>query len=69
MLLEVDSERRQALIELLAIPDDPAIRRGHHLTIEGRADRFALAHFLAASFVQWHRMQREERGDDWVLHA
>jgi hypothetical protein len=69
MLLEVDAERRQALIELLAIPDDPTLRRGHHLTIEGRSDRFALARSLAATFVQWHQIQREERGSESVLHA
>ncbi len=69
MLVEVDAERRQALIELLAIPDDPTLRRGHHRTLEGRSDRYALAQSLAASFVQWHRMQREERSADWVLHA
>ena len=60
MLLETSGEKRQALIDLLSLPDTPDLRRGHHRTIEGRADRFRLARDLAATFVQWHMIQREE---------
>lgn len=65
MLLDVDTEKRQALIDLLSLPDTPDLHRGHHLTVEGRADRFSIVHHLAASFVQWHQLQRDERAARW----
>lgn len=51
--------KRQALIDLLAQPDD-GLRRGHRLTVEGRADRFAMLPRLSATFVQYHRLELEE---------
>jgi hypothetical protein len=47
-----DLERRQALIDLLSMPDSPDLHRGHRLTFEGREDRHHLAPGLAAVFVQ-----------------
>jgi hypothetical protein len=69
MLVETSSEKRQALIDLLSLPDTPDIRRGHHRTIEGRPDRFRLARDLAATFVQWHKLQVEERAAEWESSA
>lgn len=57
------SERRQALIELLSLPDSPDLRRGHRLTIEGRADRHQILPRLAAAFVQQYLMDRDERNE------
>ena len=37
-----DAEKRQALIDLLSLRDETDPRRGHHLTIEGRANRFEM---------------------------
>ena len=69
MLLEIDSEKRQALIDLLALPDAPDLHRGHHQTVEGRADRYEMLHDLAANFVQWHHIQREEHAAQWESSA
>ena len=69
MWLDVDNERRQALIDLLSRPDTPDLRRGHHQTVEGRADRYRLVHDLAASFVMWHQVQREEHVAEWESSA
>lgn len=69
MLLEVDSEKRQALIDLLSLPDTPDLRRGHRQTVEGRADRHQMVHRLAANFVMWHQVQREEHAAEWESSA
>jgi hypothetical protein len=53
-------EKRQALIDLLSLPDTPDLRRGHRRTVEGRADRHLMLNQLAASFIQWHMLQMEE---------
>jgi hypothetical protein len=60
-----DLERRQALITLLSIPDTPDLRRGHHLTMEGRPDRHLIVAELAANFIQWHR----SHADEWSSEA
>ena len=59
-MLDVDLAKRQALIDLLSLPDTPDIRRGHRLTMEGHPDRFDLLPRLAASFVQQHMLEQEE---------
>ena len=60
-MLESDLQRRQALLQLLSLPDAPELRRGHCLTVEGRADRHQLVHKLANSFIQHYLMELEER--------
>jgi len=62
MMLESDIEKRQALIALLSLPDSPDLRRGHHRTLEGRADRHQILPHLAATFIQHHMVELEERG-------
>jgi hypothetical protein len=69
MLIDTNPEKRQALIDLMAMPDAPGIRRGHHMTVAGREDRHRMVHHLAASFVQWRRVQTEERAADWESMA
>ncbi len=61
MVFETSDERRQALIDLLSLPDTPDIKRGHRQTVEGRADRFGLVQHLTATFVQLHRIEVEDR--------
>lgn len=61
LMFKVNIEKRQALIDLLSLPDAPDLRRGHHRTVEGRSDRYRMLPHLAASFVQWHMMEMEER--------
>ena len=56
-----DLERRQAIVELLEIPDSPDLHRGHRLTVEGRADRFSMVRDLAAIFVQTKLLELYER--------
>ena len=60
-MLAMDVERRQALIELLSLPDTPELKRGHRRTVEGREDRHLMLRDLAASFMQWHILELEER--------
>jgi hypothetical protein len=52
--------RRQALVELLSRPDSPDLRRGHHLTVEGRPDRHGVVAELASIFIQRHKVELEE---------
>ncbi len=56
-----DSEKRQALVELMAIPDTPDLRRRHHLTLAGRSDRHLILPRLIGTFVQYHLVEMEER--------
>ena len=56
-----DIERRQAICELLALPDAPELRRGHRSILEGRPDRFRLVSELAATFIQTKLLERRER--------
>ncbi len=58
---ESELDKRQALIDLLAMPDSPDLRRGHHVTIEGRSDRHRIVPHLAAMFIQQHMVEMEER--------
>ena len=56
-----DLERRQAVCELLALPDAPDLRRGHRWILEGRPDRFRLVSQLAATFIQAKLLELRER--------
>lgn len=58
---ESEIEKRHALIALLSLPDSPDLRRGHRLTLEGRADRHRILPRLAATFVQQHLVDLDER--------
>lgn len=64
-MIAIDTERRQALIDLMSLADAPEMRRGHHRTLEGRADRHLMLRDLAARFVQWHMIELEERTTSW----
>jgi hypothetical protein len=52
MATQTEIERRQALIELMARPDEAPLRRGHRLVLEGRPDRHQQCARLAAAYVQ-----------------
>ena len=56
-----DIERRLALIELLAQPDPPELRRGYRLRLDGRPDRYTLVPRLMAAFVQTKLLALQER--------
>ena len=56
-----DIERRQAVCELLAMPDSPELRRGHRLTLEGAPERYSLVPQLAATFIQSKLLELHER--------
>jgi len=59
--MDAEVERRQAIVELLSIPDAPSLRRGHRLTLPGKPDRHQLVPFLAAAFVQQKLLELHER--------
>ena len=50
--MNVDLQRRQALIELLAIPDSFDALRTHRLTLPGKPDRYERVPQLTAVFIQ-----------------
>jgi len=66
-------ERRQAIIDLLSIPNSPDLHRGNRLKLEGRADRYHLVPNLAAAFVQSKLLEmrveslNEYAIDSWVV--
>jgi hypothetical protein len=55
--------RRQALAELLALPDSPDLRRGFRITVEGRPDRYDQLPYLASVFVQAKLLELRERDE------
>ena len=62
---EVDMERLQAYGKLLALPiDDPLIGTiGHHVTQQGKDDRFKIEH-MKSQFVRYlMRRELELKGD------
>jgi hypothetical protein len=59
-MMDYQLRRRQALVELLALPDTPDLRRAHHLTVEGRPNRHEVIAELAAAFIQRHKVEQEE---------
>jgi len=68
-MTEHDIERRQALCELLTLPDPPHIRRGFIMRFEGKPDRHQLLQHVTAMFVQSKLLAQHERTavyeDDW----
>jgi hypothetical protein len=53
-----DAERRQALCELLLLPDPPDLQhRGHRTTVEGRPNRFQQLSYLTSTFIQAKLME------------
>jgi hypothetical protein len=60
-VVRAESGRRQALVELMSLPDTPDLHRGHRLTVEGREDRYQILTYLAASFVQSKLVELSER--------
>jgi len=55
----VDAERRQALCELLLLPDPPELQhRGHRTTVEGRSNRYQQLSYLTSTFIQAKLMER-----------
>ena len=59
--VQPDIERRQAICELLAIPDAPDLRRGHRRTVEGTESRYELVPQLTATFIQAKLLELRER--------
>jgi hypothetical protein len=59
--MESDMIRRQAIAELLAIPDTPDLRRGHRITVEGRPDRYRQISYLASVFIHTKLVALHER--------
>ena len=63
-----DAERRQALFDLLSLPDPPELRhRGHRTTVEGRSNRFQQLSYLTSTFVQSKRIEWEEYDEGAVV--
>jgi hypothetical protein len=60
-----DQDRRQALVDLLSLPDSPDLpMRTNKITAQGRSDRFKLLPYLASSFVQSKLIELAER-ESW----
>jgi hypothetical protein len=59
---DMDSERRIALTELMAVPDPPELKRGNRQRFEGRPDRYEMLPMLAMLFVQTRLVELQERG-------
>jgi hypothetical protein len=59
--MQPDIERRQAIAELLSLPDGPGLHRSHRLTVEGKPDRHQMLPYLAAAFVQARLLELGER--------
>jgi len=59
--MDDDLVRRQALYELLAVPDPPDLHRGFVRRLEGKPDRHAQLPLLAANFVQARLLEIQER--------
>ena len=58
--MNAELERRQAIVDLLSIPDAPHLRRSHRLTLPGKPDRHRLVPVLAAAFVQQKLLELRE---------
>jgi hypothetical protein len=59
--MDSDLIRRQALYELMAVPDPPDLRRGFIRVLDGKPDRHAQLPLLAAKFVQARLLEIRER--------
>jgi hypothetical protein len=64
MVTLAEIERRQALIELMTLPDEASLRRGHRLVFEGRPDRYRLCPMLAAAYAQTTLLRLRERREE-----
>lgn len=60
-MTEQDIERRQALCELLSLPDPPYLRRGFIMRLEGTPNRHQLLQHVTAAFVQSKLLAQHER--------
>jgi hypothetical protein len=67
--MQLDLERRQAIIDLLSLPDTPDLHRSHRLTFEGKQDRHQMLPHLAAVFVQAKLLDLREREDQRRLYC
>jgi hypothetical protein len=65
-MLHRDSERRLAIVELLALPDPPDLRRGYRVRLEGRGDRYDQVPMLSAAFVQAKLLELQERRAEMI---
>jgi hypothetical protein len=61
--MTADIERRQAIVDLLSIPDPAPLRRGHRFVLPGKPDRHQQLPLLAAAFVQQKLLELRERED------
>ena len=61
--VDLDFERRLAIVELLAHPDPPELRRGHRLRLEGKPDRYSLVQSVSAVYVQKKLLELQEHRD------
>ena len=53
-----DAERRQALVDLLQLPDPSELQhRGHRTTVEGRSNRHQQLSYLTSTFIQAKLME------------
>ena len=59
--MQFDIERRQAICELLSLPDTPDLHRGHRRTLEGAPTRFQLVPQLTATFIQAKLLELRDR--------
>ena len=59
--MNADLERRQAIVELLSMPDPPRLHRSHRLILSGKPDRHQLVPVLTAAFVQQKLLELHER--------
>ena len=59
--MQRDIERRQALCQLLSLPDAPDLRRGHRRMLEGTPDRYRLVPQVTAAFIQAKLLELRER--------
>lgn len=50
--MHLDLERRQAIIDLMVIPDAFDPLRRHHITLPGKPERYSQVPQLTAAFVQ-----------------
>lgn len=61
--MHLDFERRQALIDLMAIPEAFDDLRAHHITLPGKPDRYGQVPQLTAVFVQARLLEFQTRSE------
>jgi hypothetical protein len=60
--VQADIARRQAIADLLSLPDAPDLHRGYRQTLEGLPDRYNWVPRLAAAYIQAKLLDMRERG-------